>query len=57
MQFAHPLTLATLAVLPATSPASACYGWTCEETATREPSRSYITNTHRQKVGTVEKLD
>ena len=57
MQFAHPLTLATLTVLLATSPASACYGWKCEETASRERSRSYITNTHRQKVGTVEELD
>ena len=51
----RPFTLAIVAVFLTTSPASACYSWKCEEAATNAPSRSYITNTHRQKIGDLYK--
>ena len=51
-----PLILAALAAILATSPASArCIMSYCKDRAatasTSTPTRSYITNTHRQKVG------
>ena len=47
------LTLATLAVVLATSPASAeCRFKFCQNKAAG-PSRHYITNVHRQKVGDI----
>ena len=43
--------LAALAVALATSPAAAgCCSWSCKEAAS-EPTRTYITNTHRQIIG------
>ena len=51
-----PLILAAVAVVLATSPASArCIMSYCKEGAASSstPSRSYIVNTHRQKVGDI----
>ena len=46
------LILAAFAVVMVTSPASArCIMSYCKDKATSTPTRSYITNTHRQKVG------
>ncbi len=49
------LTLAALALFLIASPAAACYGWKCEETAASKPTRQYITNTHRQIIGDLYK--
>ena len=48
------LILATLAVplLTPSTVAAKCYSFRCEEPASeRTPSRSYITNSHRQIIG------
>ena len=47
------LILATLATLVLASPeaSATCIMSYCKDKATSTPTRSYITNTHRQKVG------
>jgi hypothetical protein len=50
------LTALILALILTTSPASAkCWSWQsdCTEASSTGTSRSYITNTHRQKVGDI----
>ncbi len=48
------LILAAFAVILSAAPASArCIMSYCKDGATSTPTRSYITNTHRQKVGDV----
>lgn len=57
------LTLATLALFLIASPArlqpvvaaGKCYSWRCDESKVETPSRQYITNTHRQRIGDLYK--
>jgi hypothetical protein len=47
------VTLSLIAYGHLTGALGACYSWKCDETTatTSTPTRTYITNTHRQKVG------